>query len=349
MSLPRRAFLGIALDGAEVEGVISGSMAEAAGIRRGDRLLAVDGQPLEMLDRVLRSIAPKARVAIAIRREDQRIELDVNVVPRPMEDFEGHDVAYSEVEVEAIRQRTIMTRPRGEGPFPAIVFLQGIGEASIETSLAPLVSGFAQEGFGTLRVEKLGIGDSEGEPSERHPLVEIAAFEKAIGRLRQEPWISKVALFGHSLGGMLAPFLAPRADAIVVYGTSARPWLDCVEASTRRQLALRGVDERQIDRRAEAERSAATSYDRELHALDVVQAWRRVTCPTLVLHGEHDWVVSEEEARAILSLAPQARFETIAGADHAFSLHANEAESLMRYGASSFASAIVDIASKFVR
>jgi pimeloyl-ACP methyl ester carboxylesterase len=348
--LVRRAFLGLVLDGNCVHDVIAGSMADAADLRKGDVLLSIDGQGHDTLDRTLRVIARKARVVMMIARGEERLALEVDVVPRPEEILEGHGVTYGDVEVDGVRQRTIITRPHGEGRFPAIVLLQGIGEDSIESSLTPLVEGFAGGGFATLRVERRGIGDSEGDASERDPLLEIAAYTKAIARLREEPWVGRIGLFGHSLGGMLAPFLASRANAIVVYGTSAERWLDCVEASTRRQLALRGARAEAIDERAIAERRSATPYDHALHRLDVARAWRSVACPTLVLHGEHDWVASEEEARAIVSLVPApARFEVISGADHAFTLHATEAESLARYGQGTFAKAIVDIASAFLR
>ena len=232
MTLPRRAFLGIELPkqpfarGAlEVSGVVPSSMAEAAGLRQGDLVIALDGLAIaseENLARALRT--PKERVMLVLERDGARHEREVTVVRRPHETIEGNEVIYEMVTIDGIRQRTILTRPKRAGPHVVIAILQGIGEESIETLSPDLPLGLSRAGFGTLRIERRGIGDSEGDPGSRRPEQEIAAFAEAISRSKKESWVSSVVLFGHSLGGMLAPFLASHASAIVVYGTSAERW-----------------------------------------------------------------------------------------------------------------------------
>src|SRR5688572_3466674 len=91
--LPRRAFLGLVLDGVRVEDDVAGSTAEAAGLRGDDVLQAIDGKRLtdHALDDVLRSIGSKEHVAIAIERAGEDVTFDVAVVPRPAEILEGHE------------------------------------------------------------------------------------------------------------------------------------------------------------------------------------------------------------------------------------------------------------------
>src|SRR5688572_11505446 len=169
MTLPRRAFLGIELPakpfargGLEVWGVVPASMADAAGLRKGDLVLAIDERPIASEDDLacaLRAIAAKERVGLVFEREGTRESREVPVVPRPHETIEGHDVLYDCVAPDGVRQRTILTRPRRAGRHTVIAILQGTGEESIETlhperPLAQLVRGLAAAGFGTLRVER---------------------------------------------------------------------------------------------------------------------------------------------------------------------------------------------------
>jgi pimeloyl-ACP methyl ester carboxylesterase len=56
-----------------------------------------------------------------------------------------------------------------------------------------------------------------------------------------------------------------------------------------------------------------------------------VTAPTLVLRGEHDWVVGADEQARIAALVPGARVVDLAGLDHMLTWHADGAASLRDY------------------
>lgn len=86
-----RAYLGLAVgelegDGAPVRRVTQGSPAAQAGVRTGDLVLKVDGQPLDdtsRLDVILNEKNPGDTLKIELRRGDERIEVEVKLAEDP--------------------------------------------------------------------------------------------------------------------------------------------------------------------------------------------------------------------------------------------------------------------------
>jgi pimeloyl-ACP methyl ester carboxylesterase len=139
-----------------------------------------------------------------------------------------------------------------------------------------------------------------------------------------------------------------------VYGTSSLRWYACLEASARRQLALRGVTSEEIERRLADLRSLpwyyrSQAFHRELDAIDLEDAWRSVDRPVLVLHGEHDRVVSREEHARIAALVPGAKHTELPGLDHLFTRHTSVASSLASYGAGELDTSVAEAVADFGR
>jgi Do/DeqQ family serine protease len=79
MQLPSR-------DGVLVAGVLQGGPASAAGLRPGDVVLALGGQPVRSTNELLRAVAalkPGTRTAVVVQRGGQRAEVAVTVAERP--------------------------------------------------------------------------------------------------------------------------------------------------------------------------------------------------------------------------------------------------------------------------
>jgi pimeloyl-ACP methyl ester carboxylesterase len=259
--LPARAFLGARLAAAEepeavrVESVFESSSASAAGLAAGDVVLRFEGEPPgapgEFAARV-GALRAGDRVTLEYRRGDERRTVTIALSPRPRERHQGLEVRYGAVRVGPDRLRTITVVPAGDGPHPTVLFLQGLSCSSIDTTFAPgdpvrqLVFGLAEAGFLVHRVEKSGVGDSEGPPcSELGLLAETAGFLAALRDLKSAPGVDpeRVFLFGHSMGGVIAPKLAAEEPVrgILVFGTIAEPFLEYMLANARRQDRLAGV------------------------------------------------------------------------------------------------------------
>jgi dienelactone hydrolase len=363
-ALPRRAVLGARLPpdaecfspaGALVIGVAPGSMADDAGVRPGDRLVRLAGRPTRTLAELAAALraAGGAEVAeVVFTRGDARDAVTVPVRRAPEEAIEGARVEYGAVAVEdGARLRSIVTVPPGAARAPAVLVVQGISCESVDLAgaegapLAQLVRGWTRAGMVTMRVDKRGVGDSEGvHAAERDFASELDDARAALAQLAAHPRVDgeRVFLFGHSVGGMMAPLLAAeRAVAgVMVYGTSTTPWLECVVASQRRQLELRGAPPEVVEHHVATVRARllehppggrTAAYHRQLQAVDLAAAWARVAAPVLVLRGAYDWVVGAEEQAALAALTGGDLVD-LPGLDHLLSWHPSLAASLGAYG-----------------
>jgi carboxymethylenebutenolidase len=162
----------------------------------------------------------------------------------------------------ALRLRALLWRPRGRGPFPAVLFNHGAGqgvlgssgglEHSMEWQARVLGPVFARHGYVFLYSFRRGTGPSAGQGTsssdrwdralaaqgqeERNRLqlellesVELDDALAALTVLRARPEVDarRVAVAGHSFGGSLTLLVAEHEStlrAAVVFSGSARSW-----------------------------------------------------------------------------------------------------------------------------
>jgi pimeloyl-ACP methyl ester carboxylesterase len=367
--LPRRACLGAELpadedafgeDGVLLSAVAAGSMAESAGLRGGDQIRSIAGMrvtDLCTLSAALRKAGEAPEVEICFVRDGQPQTGTASVVVQPLEPLEG--VTYGELAIDNTRLRTIVTRVTN--PRALVVVLQGIACESIDHALTPdaplaqLVAGWAAAGLDSFRFDKRGVGDSEGGPcheigfrTELEDARHALACARQLARERRAP----LFVFGHSVGGIMAALLAREVAGVIVYGTPVMRWLACLQDSVGRQLRLRGEPadeiERQVHRLDELAGTGelngrSAQYHRELDVVDSEVAWRGVDAPTLVLRGEHDWVVRDDDQARIGELCSgPTTIVDLPDLDHLFGKHVDRAASLRDYGAGTFDRAIIE-------
>jgi pimeloyl-ACP methyl ester carboxylesterase len=250
--------------GALVNGVIPASTAEAIGLRPGDVILGIDGAKVEGPGDLVQKIGRRKagdRAMVEYRRGDEALAQEVTLKGRPFESSDAHEVEYGSVVARAGRLRTILTRPRGAGKHPALMLIQGIGTFSVDNprgaleGYAAIIDDFTRRGFVTLRVDKPGCGDSEGGPADEVDFdTELDGYRQGLGMLagRDDVDASNVFVFGHSMGGVMAPLLGPGVPVrgIIAYGTIARTWAEYIPENFRRQGELAGMPYAAIDRQA---------------------------------------------------------------------------------------------------
>ena len=114
--------------------------------------------------------------------------------------------------------------PEGEGPHPLVILHSGSGPTDRNgdnpmiqgksSSLQKLAAGLTAAGFATLRYDKRGIGasaaamKSEAELRFDDYISDAAAW---VELCRKDPRLGKVALMGHSEGGLTGPLAASRS------------------------------------------------------------------------------------------------------------------------------------------
>lgn len=315
--LPRRAGpLGLRLGSADagpvvVEAVQPGSPAAKAGLEGGCTLQAVNGTPIagrEALREAMRTVKGGETVQLLVSTGDQPARTVAVTAEAASESLVGSTVTYGSVRVPAgYRLRTIVTEPKEsplakDGKLPAFLYVSGIICDSIDRPGSPdapdtrIVHAMADAGFVTMRVDKPGVGDSEGPPcSEIDLQTELAGYSAALRQLAAMPGVDpqRVYVFGHSMGGVLAPYLSKDVPVrgTIVYGTIARTWFEYQLENVRRQAALQpGASEAEITDAvlAEARSSSMILVDKKSLG-DVWARWPELRQPSqgLMLDEQH--------------------------------------------------------------
>ena len=328
-----------------------------------------------------------------------------DVLPRrantPRETYPNVDVIYDSVTTpRGERLRTIITKPHdARGKLP-VIFVAGW--LSCDTVEAPPnkdpgpdnvrhdATGLAFReiaqlpGFSFFRVDKQGVGDSEGNCAENDFESELAGYRAAFRALKNYDFIdtSRVYILGISNGGGFAP-LVPETDAekeqvrgYIVVGGWVKTWFEHMLEIERRRFGLMGKSPGEVNERMKA---AANLYDdwliknktieeilrehpdlaelwpegkdhahlygrplafyQQLQKQNLAAAWARVKAPTLVLHGQFDWIMSREDHELIAQYVNAnrpgaARFMEVPDMGHTFqhylsfadAFHGKEAE-----------------------
>jgi uncharacterized protein len=105
-----------------------------------------------------------------------------------------------------------LTKPRGSGPFPAVVLVTGSGPQNRNSeifghqSFWVIADYLTRQGIAVLRYDERGVGESEGvyENSTSEDFKNDAQL--AVAHLRKFPWTdqAKVGVIGHSEGGLIS-------------------------------------------------------------------------------------------------------------------------------------------------
>lgn len=340
--------------GAEVRNLAQGSVAAGAGLRENDRVVEIEGRAQS--DE--RSIASARRahrggdhVRLVIERAGAPQTVDLTLPTLPFEESPGSEVVYGSVQtVRGYRVRTIVSRPIGaKGRLPAVLFVPWLSAAPIESPTgradgwARLLRALpARSGWVLMRVEKPGVGDSEGpEPWTNDLEIDLDAYRAALGALRQMPGVdsSRIVLLGASIGGALAPVLAREQPVfgLVVSGCFSRTWFEHMLEIERQRLTLDGRAPGEVNRALQAyaefyalylgqrltpgevvarrpdlaplwhdaldgQYGRPAAYHHQVARLNVEEAWSRLDAPVLALYGEYDWIMSRAEHEHVVAL-----------------------------------------------
>lgn len=245
-ALPRRSYIGLALanapapnsgQGLLVKDVAFGSSATRAGVLRGDWLISINGTPatdLAVVRALLREFRAGSALELSVRRGQQLLHLKTAVVAYPREVYAGARVVLDQVEADGQLLRALAVVPEGKGPFPVLYYLPGAHWASEEYSLQPqhpiptLLGALANVGIASVRIERSGLGDSQGPACTQVDYQgEIAGYRAGLELLRRADWAAheQVILFGYSIGAMHAPIIAEAATprGVITFGAGAVP------------------------------------------------------------------------------------------------------------------------------
>jgi uncharacterized protein len=273
-SLKRRASLGVApgpvtetvatylglpdTKGAIINHVLPNTTAQALGIKENDIILNVNNRSItdpKDLFEVASRLIENQPVTVTLLRDKKKIEVKGKAIARPLNTATTFgDVTLGELPFNNGLVRTLLFRPKGTTQrLPVIYFLQGYTCFSMQYMPTPFFSyktaidQFVKKGYAVFVVEKPGMGDSEGgEPCQQLGFNKVELFMKGYENLLTLKTIDpdNIYIFGHSMGGTIAPILADKfnPNGVAVYGCSVKPTHDYFVDILRYQQPLTGKD-----------------------------------------------------------------------------------------------------------
>lgn len=159
---------------------------------------------------------------------------------------------------DGVQVQLIVTRPENaNGRLPAILFVQWLSCDAVAISDDPKDGWSAmlrqivrESNILVQRVEKRGVGASQGECATMDYETELADHREAFEALIRRPDVDpkRIVIYGGSIGSTYAPLLAADLDVagVMIWGGGATTWAERMLRLERNALELRGGDPAQI-------------------------------------------------------------------------------------------------------
>ncbi|MEQ8302884.1 MAG: PDZ domain-containing protein [Cyclobacteriaceae bacterium] len=362
--LKRKANLGFGVrkisnsPGATVSRIDEQSAAYKAGLRKGDRVFTISGQSIEGESELYKHIwairsndIVKLEVAHANEYKSNTIQFKAEAAPP--ETWGSLDAEMIQlINSSGDKLRGFVTKPKNSrGKIPAILFVSWLSCGTVEIgksndSWTRMLRDVAEKsGALFLRVEKPGVGDSEGPACMDCDLyTELDGYKAAFHYLKQRNDVdtTNIIVFGASLGGTLASIVGQDqpvkayVSAVSVYKT----WLEHMIEIERRRLQYAGHTQEEINQlmplyiefhtdyliykktpkqiMEEKPHLASIWYDEPKHqygrpalfyqqaqAYNFMNTWSEVKQPVYVVAGEYDWIMTLEDSKLMVDMLNQ--------------------------------------------
>ena len=220
----------------------------------------------------------------------------------------------------------ILTVPKGDGPFPVVILLQGSGSSDKDETIGNLkpfrdiAEGLAEQGVAVYRFDKRSYVYGAAMATKKDITLEDEYLEDALGAVKlmgkqEKIDPERIFVLGHSLGGTAIPAVArklkqasEKACGFIMMAASPRPLDELMreqygflyslmpevteEQQAQKDMIFTELDKlKDIDALAEDDTviGVYASYWKWLAAYDALQAAKDITEPVLLLQGEEDY------------------------------------------------------------
>ena len=253
--------------------------------------------------------------------------------PAPAEEAEEYDEIPLSLPVPSLGELPgTLTVPKGDGPFPAVILLQGSGPSDRDETVGSLkpfrdiADGLARHGIAVYRFDKRSYvygaalaGDTQATLEDETIDDGVAAVQLVAAQERIDP--GRIYVLGHSLGGNAIPAVARKLEqapvkacGFIILAASPRPMWELMreqytflyslapeitpEMAEQRDATFAELDRLEdLDSLAEGDMVLGVypAYWRWLADYDVLGEADRITEPVLLLQGEEDYQVTMED------------------------------------------------------
>jgi pimeloyl-ACP methyl ester carboxylesterase len=273
----------------------------------------------------------------------------------PREQFQNADVLYDWITNNSGQKlRTFITRPKAaSGKVPVIFVVGWLSCDSMEYPDAKTRDGFGmfmrrlidESGYATARMDKPGVGESQGDCSNADFQSEMSGWQAAFESLNNHDFMDRDRIFvvGLSNGGGFSP-LAARDHPVrgfISAGSWGRTWYEHMLELERRRLLSEGKSPAEVNTSVKAftdfynlylmkgltpgqviaqhpewktlwydgpdgQYGRPAAFYQQLQSLNLGEAWQSVNAPVLVIRGAADDIMSRADSEAIAQIVNQA-------------------------------------------
>ena len=225
----------------------------------------------------------------------------------------------------------ILTVPKGEGPFPAVVLIHGSGASDMDENVGnvkpfrDIAEGLAVRGVAVYRFDKRTFTFGLQLASDKSITLESESIEDAVNAVQllaaqEKINPDRILVLGHSLGGNAIPAIARalegtpvKACGFIMMAASPRPldvltreqieYLDSLGQIPEDQRQIYGDMLKELDKLQDIDSlpedepvaGAYPAYWKWLKDYDILQAADEIMQPVLLLQGEEDYQVTMED------------------------------------------------------
>ncbi|RZJ80965.1 MAG: DUF3887 domain-containing protein [Flavobacterium sp.] len=223
----------------------------------------------------------------------------------------------------------IITVPKNATNFPVVVLVHGSGPSDMDGTVGPnkplkdIATGLASKGIGSVRYVKRTViyqAEFSNAFTVKEEVMDDAVAAIALAKTVKGADLKNIYLFGHSLGGMLAPriaTLAPDLKGIIIAAAPARKLTDIIveqnkyivakakdttgQAQKYLDEALKTIEGSRITKLSPTLKADSViiglpaSYWVDLNTYNQVATAKASLKKVLVIQGGHDFQVSETD------------------------------------------------------
>lgn len=160
----------------------------------------------------------------------RELKLNRPQTPQPPFDYDSEEVTI-ENKKDGLTLAGTLTTPKGNGPFPVVVLISGSGPQDRDETLFShkpffvIADHLAKNGIGVLRFDDRGTASSTGDFASATSADFANDVESVVEFLKAKDKVdaTKIALCGHSEGGLIAPIVASRRTDLAAIVMLAGP------------------------------------------------------------------------------------------------------------------------------
>lgn len=191
-----------------------------------------------------------------------------------------------------------------------------------------LASALNQSGLDALAFDFSGCGESDDERITVDKQVDD--LNAAIAYVKERGY-RQIALFGHSLGSLVClKCYQPDIVTMVLIGALTHPlaynWTEFMSSEQRKQMEEEGCAA--IHKETGSRRTVIVDQQliKDIEGIDPQEVLARVTCPVLIIHGNHaedkqELLFLKGSKKAMAYLSSESKLEVIEEASHHFMEH----------------------------